>query len=104
MLADAVVLGRALVGRGQDRLDALPTSRMTPRGSTRLTVPVMISPSRLRELVEDLVALDLAQALADELLGDLGADAAEDVAVELLGLDQVADLGVGLVLARRRRP
>ena len=69
---------------------------MIARGSTRLTVPVMSSPSRLRELVEDLVALDLADALEDDLLGGLGADAAEDVAVELLGLDQVADLGVGL--------
>ena len=46
-----------------------------------------------RELVEDLVALDLADALEDDLLGGLGADPAEDVAVELLGLDEVADVG-----------
>ena len=58
-----------------------------------------------RELVEDLVALDLADALQDDLLGGLGADPAEDVAVELLGLDEVADArrsaSMALRLARR---
>ena len=40
-----------------------------------------------RELVEDLVALDLADALEDDLLGRLGADAAVLLAVEHLELD-----------------
>ena len=53
----------------------------------------------VRELVEDLVALDLADPLQDDLLGGLGADAAEVLAVELLDLDDVAGLGVGLGLA-----
>ena len=74
----------------------LPTSRMIARGSTRLTVPVMSSPSRLGELVEDDVALGLAEALEDDLLGRLGVDAAERLAIELLGLDEIAGLGVGL--------
>ena len=52
------------------------------------------------ELVEDLVALDLADALEHDLLGGLGADPSEHVAVELLGLDDVAGLG-GLVVGLR---
>ena len=58
---------------------------MIARGSTRLTVPVMSSPSRLGELVVDDVALGLAEALEDDLLGRLGADPAEASAIELLG-------------------
>ena len=69
---------------------------MIARGSTRLTVPGHELALAARELVEDLVALDLADALEDDLLGGLGADPAEDVAVELLGLDEVADLGARL--------
>ena len=49
-----------------------------------------------RELVVDDVALRLAEALEDDLLGGLGADAAEGVLAELLGHDDVAGL--------RRRP
>ena len=67
---------------------------MIARGSTRLTVPGHQLALAARELVEDLVALDLADALEDDLLGRLGADPAEDVAVELLGLDEIADSGV----------
>ena len=66
---------------------------MIARGSTRLTVPGDQLALAARELVEDLVALDLADPLQDDLLGRLGADPAEDVAVELLGLDHVADAG-----------
>ena len=40
----------------------------------------------LRVLAEDLLALDLAQALADELLRHLGVDAAEGRRVEILDL------------------
>ena len=69
---------------------------MIARGSTRLTVPVISSPSRLANWSKTCVALGLAQALEDDLLGGLGADPAEDVAVQLLGLDEVAELGVGL--------
>ena len=57
----------------------------------------------VRELVEDALALGLAQALPDDLPGDLGADAAEVVGVELLVLDEVAELGVGLVGPGPRR-
>jgi len=69
---------------------------MIARGSTRLTVPVMSSPSRLANWSKTWSALDLADALQDDLLGRLRADPAEHVAVELLGLDQVAKTGVGL--------
>ena len=103
VLADAVVLERALLGGGEDRLDVLADveddrPRLDPvdRAGDELALAA-------RELVEDLVALDLADALEDDLLGRLGADAAEDVAVELLGLDQVAGLGVRVVDAARRR-
>ena len=96
VLADPVVLERALLGRGEDRLDVLADveddrPRLDPvdRAGHQLALAA-------RELVEDLVALDLADALEDDLLGGLRADPAEDVAVELLGLDEVADLGVGL--------
>ena len=93
VLADPVVLERRLLGRGEDRLDVLADveddrPRLDPvdRAGDQLALAA-------RELVEDLVALDLADALEDDLLGGLGADPAEDVAVELLGLDEVADAG-----------
>ena len=73
---------------------------MIARGSTRLTVPGDQLALAARELVEDLVALDLADPLEDDLLGGLGADPAEDVAVELLGLDEVAEAGVRVVRPR----
>ena len=92
VLADPVVLERALLGRcARIASTFLPTSRMI---AARLD-PVDRAGDQLAlaagELVEDLVALDLADALEDDLLGGLGADPAEDVAVELLGLDEVAD-------------
>ena len=104
VLADAVVLERALLGRRQDRLDVLADveddrARLDPvdRAGDELALAA-------GELVEDLVALDLADALQDDLLGRLGADPAEDVAVELLGLDHVAGLGARRRTAWRRRP
>ena len=69
---------------------------MIARGSTRLTVPGHQLALAAGELVEDLVALDLADALEDDLLGGLRADPAEDVAIELLGLDEVAEVGAGV--------
>ena len=91
VLADAVVLERRLLGRGEDRLDALADvedhrPRLDPvdRAGDELALAA-------RELVEDRVALGLAEALQDDLLGGLGADAAEGVAVELLGLDELAE-------------
>ena len=99
VLADAVVLDGRLLGRGEDRLDVVadveddrPRLDAVDRAGDHLALAA-------RELVEDLVALDLAEALEDDLLGGLGADPAEDVAVELLGLDELAELGVGLVRA-----
>ena len=90
------MLERGLLGRGQDRLDVLadveddrPRLDAVDRAGDELALAA-------GELVEDLVALDLADALEDDLLGRLRADPAEDVAVELLGLDEVAKLGVGL--------
>ena len=91
VLADPVVLEGGLLGGGEDRLDVLADveddrPRLDPvdRAGDELALAA-------GELVEDLVALDLADALQDDLLGGLGADPAEDVAVELLGLDEVAD-------------
>ena len=104
VLADPVVLERALLGRGQDRFDVLADveddrARLDPVDGAGDELALAA-----RELVEDLVALDLADALEDDLLGGLRADATEDVAVELLGLDHVAGLGVGVErLARPRR-
>ena len=93
VLADPVVLEGALLGRGEDRLDVLADveddrPRLDPvdRAGHQLALAA-------GELVEDLVALDLADPLQDDLLGGLGTDPAEDVAVELLGLDEVADVG-----------
>ena len=85
-----------LLGRGEDRLDVLADveddrARLDPvdRAGHELALAA-------GELVEDLVALDLADALEHDLLGGLGADPAEDVAVQLLGLDEIAEVGVGL--------
>ena len=96
VLADPVVLEGALLGRRQDRLDVLADveddrPRLDPVDGAGHQLALAAG-----ELVEDLVALDLADALEDDLLGRLGADPAEDVTIELLGLDEVADLGAGL--------
>ncbi len=99
VLPDPVVLERALLGRSEDRLDVLPD---VEDDRARLD-PVHGAGDELAlarcELVEDLVALDLADPLEDDLLGGLGTDSAEHVAIELLGLHEIADLGGGIVRA-----
>ncbi len=99
VLADAVVLERRLLGRGEDTLDTLahvqdhrPRLDAVDGAGDELTILV-------RELIEHGVALGLAQALEHDLLGGLGADSAEGVAVELLDLHQLARDRVGLVPA-----
>ena len=96
VLPDPIVLEHRLLGRRQDGLDVLadveddrPRFDAVDRAGHQLALAA-------RELVEDLVALDLADALQDDLLGGLGADSAEDVAVELLRLHEVAEVGIGL--------
>ena len=103
VLADAVVLERRLLGRGEDALDALahvedhrPRLDAVDRAGHELALAV-------GELIEDGVALGLAEALQDDLLRGLGADAAERVAVELLDLDELARDGVRLVARAPRR-
>ena len=100
VLADPVVLDGRLLGRGEDRLDVLadveddrPRLDAVDRARDELALAV-------GELVEDDVPLGLAEALQDHLLGGLRADPAEDVPVELLDLDEVADGRVRLVCAR----
>ena len=100
VLADAVVLQRALFRGGEDGLHVLadvqddrPRLHSIHRAGHELALAA-------GELVEDLVAFDLADALQDDLLGGLGADPTKDVAVELLGLHQIADLGIRIVDAR----
>ena len=74
----------------------LPTSRMIARGSTRLTVPGDELALATGELVEDLVALDLADALEDDLLGSLGADRPKTSPSSCSVSTTLAGLGVGL--------
>ena len=83
--------------RGEDALDALahvqdhrPRLDAVDRAGHELALAV-------GELVEDGIALGLAQALQDDLLGGLGADPAEGVAVELLDLDELTGDRVLLV-------
>ena len=91
------MLQGALLRRGQDRLHALADvkdqgARLHPVDGARDELAFAV-----RELVEDLVALDFADALKDDLLGGLGADATKDVTVQLLRLHGVAGLRVGVV-------
>ena len=91
------MLDRGLLGRGEDRLDALAD---VEDDRPRLD-PVHLAGDHLAlaagELVEDHVALGLAQALQDDLLGRLGVDAPEVARIELLDLDEIAHVGIGLV-------
>ena len=64
--------------------------------SKRRTMPFTISPCAVLVLVEDDVALGLADALDDHLLRGLRDDAAEARRVDLHA-DLVADLRVGVV-------
>ena len=67
----------------------------------RLTVPVSRLSSPLEEVVQDLLALGVADLLQDHLLRRLRADAAELDRLERL-LDDVAELQVRIALGRRR--
>ena len=69
---------------------------LLPR-SKRRTMPVMISPRAIFVLVEDVLALGVAHALDDHLLGGLRGDAAEAVA-SLRDLQEIPELFV--LLAR----
>ena len=59
------------------RASVLPRLTVTAPPSKRWTVPLMRSPLLVLELVEEAVALGLADLLDDDLLGGLGGDAAE---------------------------
>ena len=98
-LADAVVLERALLAGGEDRLHALADVEDDRPGLDAADGARQQLALAVRELVEDLVALDLADPLQDDLLRGLRADAAEVLAVQLLDLDDVAGPGVVLGLA-----
>jgi hypothetical protein len=99
VLANSVVLARALVGGRKDRLgpsdvedDAAWLYTAHRAGDDlRLTLGV---------LAKDLLALNLAQSLAEELRCHLGVDSAEGCVLEITEPDQVANLGIGLDLAR----
>ena len=91
------MLERGLLGGGEDGLHVLADvqddrPRLDPVDGAGDHLALAA-----RELVEDHVAFGLAKALEDDLLGGLGADPAEDVAIKLFGLDEVADLGARLV-------
>jgi hypothetical protein len=94
VLADPVVLDRRLLRRREDRLDALPDieddrARLDPVDGAGDQLALAAG-----ELVEDHVALGLAQPLEHDLLRGLGVDPPERFLIELLGLDHVSDLGV----------
>ena len=96
VLADAVMLGRRLVGRAHDGL-GLAEVEDDPRrlhAADRAGDHLALA---MRELVEERLPLRLAQALADDLARDLGADAAEMGRLELLVLEEVTETGLGVV-------
>jgi hypothetical protein len=97
VLADPIVLDGRLLGRREDRLDVVADVEDDRPRLDPVDRPGDHLAFAARELVEDLVALDLADPLEDDLLGGLGPDPAEHVAVELFHLDEIADLGIGLV-------
>ena len=68
-----------------------PDSTITLPRSMRLTVPVSRLSSALEKIVQDLLALGVADLLQDDLLRGLRADAAELHRLERL-LDHVAQL------------
>ena len=78
-----------------------PDSTITLPRSMRLTVPVSRLSCALEEVVQDLLALGVADLLQDHLLRRLRADAAELDGLERL-LDDVAELQ-RRCRARRRR-
>ena len=91
------MLERALLRWAEDGFDVLADVDDQPARFDAVDRAVDELALATGELVEDLVALDLADPLQHDLLGRLGADPTEDVAIELLGLDHVADLGGGVV-------
>jgi hypothetical protein len=97
VLPDPVVLELALLGRGEDGLHVLADVEDDRPRLDPIDGPGDELALAARELVEDLVALDLADALEHDLLGGLGPDPTEDVAVQLLGLHEVPELRLGLV-------
>ena len=103
MLAEAVVLHGRLLGRGQDGVDAVRLAADVEDDGARLDAADGAGDDlalEVGELAEDLLALRLAQALQDDLLGGLSMDAAERRRVELLELDPLTELRVGLHGAR----
>src|SRR5205823_12241323 len=97
VLADAVVLGRALLRGGEDRLDVLADveddrPRLYPVDRARDHLPLAAG-----ELVEDDVPLRLPQTLQHDLLRRLGVDAPERLLVQLRGLYEIAECGAALV-------
>ena len=100
VLADPVMLDGRLLRGLEDRLDVVADieddrPRLDPIDGAGDHLALATG-----EPVEDLVALDLADPLEDDLLGRLRTDPAEDVLVQLRNLDEIADLGVRLVAAR----
>ena len=100
VLADPVVLDRRLLGRRQDGLDVVADVENDRPRLDPVDGPGDHLAFAVGELVEDLVALDLAEPLEDDLLRRLGADPTKDVLLDLLGLDEVARARVRLVLTR----
>ncbi len=98
-LADPVVLERRLLGRGQDRLGPGDPALAGQVEDDRARLDPVDGPGdelalAARELVVGDVALGLAEPLEDDLLGRLGMDPAERLRIELLGRDEIAELGV----------
>ena len=102
VLADPVVLHRGLLGGREDGLGLAEVEDDRPRLDA-VDGPGDEVALAAGELVEDDVALGLAEALQHDLLGRLGADPAERVLAELLGDDDVAGRRVGLEGGAPRR-
>ena len=94
-------MGR-LLGRGQDRVDAFRLAPDVQDDRARLD-PADGAGDDLalhgRVAPEGLLALDLAEALHEDLARGLGVGAQQFVGVDLLELDGLAELGVGLEAA-----
>ena len=92
VLADAVVLQRRLLGRRQDRFRLADVEHDRPRFHAR-NRPGDQLPFTAGVLVEDDVPLRLVKPLQHDLLGRLGVNPPEGFLVQLLGLDDLSDLG-----------
>ena len=100
VLADAVVLEGRLFGGREDRLHALADIEDDRAWLDAVHGAGHEVAFTAGELVEDLVALDLADALEHDLLGGLGTDPSEYVTIELLDLDEIADARIRVVHIR----